>query len=275
MNKPALVAVAVLLTSLSALACRAQAPGPATPTDSDQQLQQAVEMVVRRGQQADGITRLRGLLASGALDGRQSTRALTYLAIAYQSEGQDSLALEAFKSVARADPYFTPADLSLREGEDPPIELVAPFCIAVVKVRQEEMQTRNAQLAHTKRRSAAVRSLLVPGWGHLYEGHRGRGYLLMGLTVASTAACVWTDLSFRDARSAYRTAPPEADFDRLYRQYRQRAHSADVGLGVLGGLWAYGALDAVLIGPNLMRSRVSLRPGASGGGITLVCSRAL
>ncbi len=277
MNTRALLTAIVLLAGLSVLDCPAQAPNPGTPapTDTDQQLRQVREMVLRGGQQTEAIARLQGLLASGALDRRQQTRALTYLAVAYQSDEQDSLALETFKSVARADPYFTPDGLAIREGEDPPPELLAPFCIALVKVRQEEMQARNAQLGRTKRLPAGGRSLLVPGWGHLYEGHRGRGYLLMGLTVACTAACVWTDFSFRDARSAYRTAPPDADFNRLYRQYRQRAHSADVALGVLGGLWAYGAIDAVLIGPNLMRSQVSLRPSPAGVGITLVCSRGL
>ncbi|MEW6756118.1 MAG: hypothetical protein AB1505_34850, partial [Candidatus Latescibacterota bacterium] len=155
----------------------------------------------------------------------------------------------------------------------PPIQLVQRFGEAVVKVRQEEVRARQAALLRTSRSAAIGRSLVLPGWGHHYQGHRGRGYVLMTLTATSVATAVWSELGFRDARKAYDQAPAGADFDRLYTQYRHRSNRADLALGILGGLWAYSAFDAAVLGPNLSRPQLSLQPSPRGGGLAVVCLR--
>ncbi|MEW6756451.1 MAG: hypothetical protein AB1505_36585, partial [Candidatus Latescibacterota bacterium] len=56
---------------------------------------------------------------------RQTTRARKFLAAGYIfMGGHDSLAVEVFKTLARANPDFTMADLALPGDEEPPIQLV-------------------------------------------------------------------------------------------------------------------------------------------------------
>ncbi len=50
--------------------------------------------------------------------------------------------------------------------------------------RAREARPRNALVA-------ALLSALVPGAGHLYLGHRRRGWVLIGITVAAAVPAVW------------------------------------------------------------------------------------
>lgn len=109
---------------------------------------------------------------------------------------------------------------------------------------------------------AASRSLLLPGWGQLYRGHKKRGYVFMGTSAVLAAAWFVTDISYRSAYNTYRgtrlsdlqlgqpIAGTDSDaFTRNFERVESRAGRANLVLGLLAAVWLSSVLDHLVIGP--------------------------
>ncbi len=111
---------------------------------------------------------------------------------------------------------------------------------------------------------AAMRSLLIPGWGQRYVDSRTKGTLLTIGTLATVVTAGVMHLRYDSRRDDY------DDFNTLYYQTRsveerekmlakryalqKDAYDAErdrnIVLGVLVGIWAYNLLDAILFFPD-------------------------
>ncbi len=111
---------------------------------------------------------------------------------------------------------------------------------------------------------AAMRSLVVPGWGQNYVGSKTKGALLTIGTLATAAITGVMHLRYDSRRQDY------DDYNAIYRQTRsveerekmlakryamqKDAYNAErdrnIVLGVLAGIWAYNLLDAILFFPD-------------------------
>ena len=111
--------------------------------------------------------------------------------------------------------------------------------------------------------SALWRSVLLPGWGQLYQG---RYHMAALYTLSSIGLLVGGIMSYQDGQ----------EWAQLYRErvastvpYRQRANQAfnraNLFFGGLATAWMINALDAYLSGKNQVRSRVQLQVYPQGG----------
>lgn len=121
---------------------------------------------------------------------------------------------------------------------------------------------RQQALEKTTFWGAAGRSLLLPGWGQLYRGHKKRGYGFMGTSAALAAVWFIADRSYRSAYNTYRhtriddlnlarrgpDAGPDA-FTQNFERAQSRAKRANLALGLLAAVWVSGVLDHLVIGP--------------------------
>lgn len=118
---------------------------------------------------------------------------------------------------------------------------------------------------------AAGRSLLLPGWGQLYRGHKKRGYGFMGASAVLAAAWLVTDISYRSAYNTYRgtrlndlqlgqpIAGTDSDtFTRNFERVESRAGRANLFLGLLAAVWLSSVLDHLVIGPAQVSLSVSI-----------------
>ena len=109
---------------------------------------------------------------------------------------------------------------------------------------------------------AASRSLLLPGWGQLYRGHKKRGYGFMGAAAVLAAAWLVTDISYRSAYNTYRgtrlndlqlgqrIAGTNSDvFTQNFERAQSRAGRANLALGLLAAVWLSSVLDHLVVGP--------------------------
>jgi hypothetical protein len=111
---------------------------------------------------------------------------------------------------------------------------------------------------------AALRSLVLPGWGQLYSERKRAGLMWMGFTLGAAAAFGVNELSYRDAQdehraavSAFRNAP---DFNsqqaawlvaqKALRRVNNAEDDRNLGLYLLGGVWALNLIDSALFFPN-------------------------
>ena len=124
-------------------------------------------------------------------------------------------------------------------------------------------QAYNQRLRLSSRWGGAFRSLVVPGWGQMYRGHKKKGYLIMGVTAGLAAAWAISDQSYRSAYRAYRNTRIEdlalgrrtgADSDPLpfktrYERAESRARRADIALAMLAAVWISSVFDNLVVGP--------------------------
>ncbi|MEM1128616.1 MAG: DUF5683 domain-containing protein [Bacteroidota bacterium] len=115
------------------------------------------------------------------------------------------------------------------------------------------------------RPAAAVRSLVVPGWGQHYKGQPTKGWVLLGTWGALAGGTVWTHLERQSARDAY-LAASFAEVEDRYATYN-RWHKARNSLALATALvWGYSYLDALLqpIAPEQLRLTPLASPTATG-----------
>ncbi|MDE2797894.1 MAG: DUF5683 domain-containing protein [Gemmatimonadota bacterium] len=109
---------------------------------------------------------------------------------------------------------------------------------------------------------AASRSLLLPGWGQLYRGHKKRGYGFMGASAVLAAAWLVSDISYRSAYNTYRgtrlndlqlgqpIAGTDSDaFTQNFERAKSRAGRANLVLGLLAAVWLSNVLDHLVVEP--------------------------
>ncbi|MBT4502376.1 MAG: hypothetical protein HOC74_31875 [Gemmatimonadetes bacterium] len=265
--KSMVLLVALAFVLLGTVPCAAQTMEP--------QIEQAIDLLLNQGKWDDAVTKLTELSNTSQLSDPQSTQVLKFLAIGNLFLGQEEEAVASFKKLVRRNSNFTIDDLAIG-GDEPSPEAIRFFGQAVVEVRQEELLALEAQLSQTSRKVAFMRSLALPGWGQRYQGYRGRSYMLLGLTAGSIGYAVWTEMGFRDARDAYDGAPRgtgEAEFEKLYTDYKDKGDLADLALALVGGFWALNAVDAAIQGPNITRRAIALQAAPAGDGVQLVFSK--
>ena len=122
----------------------------------------------------------------------------------------------------------------------------------------------DVKLTPKTRFKAAVRSLVVPGWGQYYSGQRKKAFALAVLTLGSAAAYLVADNDFDDkndeyeaVRQQYDDAGTTAERQRLWpalRTSRQDAYNAEtarrITLGAIVGCWGLNLLDALIFFPD-------------------------
>jgi TolB-like protein len=141
------------------------------------------------------------------------------------------------------------------------------------------------------RSQAAIQSLLVPGWGQLYNRQRVKAYAVMGTEVALLGAAVGFHLAYDSAYSSYKAKQHAVDLGQapsqaaqsLYARAQDRYTTRNWLLVGVGVVWVGNVLDAYLsgvdgeallgggtrvagggLGPTLSLSQAGLAAGVAG-----------
>jgi hypothetical protein len=140
---------------------------------------------------------------------------------------------------------------------------------------------------------AAIRSLVIPGWGQRYGDQKAKGYLFSALALGSVAAFLITDDDFRTKRDRYDDRL--AEYDELaksgtYEQLaafkptldaaQEDAYDAEtlrrVAVGAVIGAWSVSVLDAIFFFPEekgtFSVKGVAITPEATIDGVNLTLS---
>lgn len=111
--------------------------------------------------------------------------------------------------------------------------------------------------------AAALRSLLLPGWGQLYKNQKTRGYLFLGLASGLAIATAATHFARDDAEKKYHRSRDPVAVSALYKDF-ERLHIARNNLALATGIvWAAAFLDALVVLPKT--DKFALRPTSTPG----------
>jgi hypothetical protein len=143
------------------------------------------------------------------------------------------------------------------------------------------------ELEPKTRAKAALRSLLIPGWGQRYYGSKTKGTLLTLGAIAGGVTVGLLHLDFDNKRDEYyevlnryrdsrRVSEREALLDELYSSQKDAfdaEQARNIGGAILAGFWIYNVLDALLFFPDygiqISGANLSMAPELTSDAILL------
>ncbi|MFQ5825350.1 MAG: tetratricopeptide repeat protein [bacterium] len=176
----------------------------------------------------------------------QLTEIHKILALIYYSQNQIDEARQHFKAALSLTP-----DLNL----DP--LFVSPKIIDFYNQIKEERRltvknNSNAKaevryvLVQDPRPAAALRSMILPGWGQLYKGEKTKGRLLMALWGVGITGSVISHLAREQAKDKYLSETNPAKIESRYNTFNN-FHKLRNNLVIFSaGVWVYSYIDSIL-----------------------------
>jgi hypothetical protein len=179
----------------------------------------------------------------------------------YYVLGDTAKAESALKYAHSLDPLLAVATVETRSKE---VDFAKSF---VADLSLTELRDRYAR---TTRIRAAGRSLIMPGWGQMYRGHKKRGLIALCVTAVTGLYLAKALGDYNSAKSAYdATRVSELDlesvselseiprpFESRYDTYQSKASVANVAAIALGAVWSLAVLDNMVLEPNRFELRV-------------------
>jgi len=137
---------------------------------------------------------------------------------------------------------------------------------------------------------AAWRSMIIPGWGQMYSGRKGKGIFFTVLAAGAAGYYFITDDDFSEKLNdynqinfRYNSAETEAEKASLYSllgSAKQKAYDAEnkrvIALGGMIGIWGLNLIDALFFFPrekgNVAVNSLTIKPDSDHGGAQIVFS---
>lgn len=185
--------------------------------------------------------------------------------------------------------------------------LIGEYSLIVKKYGYEDYKTRlmldparpqqiSVELSPRTGFKAALRSMIIPGWGQRYTNRKTKGFMFSVLFVGAGLTLLNNENKFQDREDAYLARLDEYDaavrrgatIDELSRYHvalvdaQERTYDAEsdrrIAAGVVVGIWSLNVLDALLFAPRERATfnikGVALAPSADAQGVHLTLSRA-
>ncbi len=123
--------------------------------------------------------------------------------------------------------------------------------------------------ARTSKVKAAGRSLILPGWGQMYRGHRKRGLIALAATTVAGVFLAKSVSDYNRAKQAYdhtnigeldlelltETSDLPRPFETRYQTDQSKASTANTAAIVFAALWGAAVLDNLVLEPNRLELR--------------------
>jgi len=183
------------------------------------------------------------LATSDSLTSEQLIEVHTMLGVVSYSTGNEAEARRQFEAVLAVAPdvhldsaKYSPKILAFFEDVRDRNRASAPV---------DSVQVRYVALENPIP-AAAVRSLILPGWGQIYKGQQTKGGVFIGLWGTAATGLIASEIVYSHFSQAYDKALTTEDATRLYDRKNTWFKIRNlVGLGA-AGIWLYSYLDTIL-----------------------------
>lgn len=103
-------------------------------------------------------------------------------------------------------------------------------------------------------RSSVIRSLLLPGLGHLHLGEKTYGYILTGLAVVTAGTAAYYIIDTGNKENSYLAETQESAIRAAYSDYNSSYKLRNGFLTAFGLIWLYAQSDILLFNNSLYLS---------------------
>ncbi len=121
-------------------------------------------------------------------------------------------------------------------------------------------------LVNDPRPAAAMRSMILPGWGQVYKGDKRKGFILAGLWGLGITGSVITHLAKQDAEDKYLAETNPAQIDSRFNSFNRLHKLRNNLLLFSAGVWLFSYVDAITknkaaeVESSGLQKRVSIIP---------------
>ncbi|NIA30817.1 MAG: hypothetical protein GWP06_13005 [Actinobacteria bacterium] len=172
-------------------------------------------------------------------------------AIAHYSLLEMNAALNSFVEILKINPdysldpvrtspkivkFFNEIKSNFRQKTSPP-ETIQPVKTDTVKLI---MDTGSVY------RNTLIRSMLLPGWGHLYLQSRKKGWFLSVLSTAALGSAIYYIFDSRDKQKAYLNEIYPSNMDIRYNAYNRSYKTRNILISTYALLWLYSQTDILV-----------------------------
>ncbi len=121
----------------------------------------------------------------------------------------------------------------------------------------EQITLFNNQL-YTK---SIVRSIMIPGLGHLYADNSIKNWILTGVSTANLGAMVFYIIETNNREKKYLNETNVSNIGRKYDSYNEAYRIRNILIGTYAALWLYSQIDLLFNSEDLFVYRI--QPGLS------------
>ncbi len=183
----------------------------------------------------------------------------------YFALGDTVRAARALRYAYALDPALAEAKPSTKEREGAQAQQF---------VADLSLSAKRHRYAQTTKLKAAGRSLIFPGWGQMYRGHRKRGVVLTAVTATAGLFLAKAVRDYDNAKKAYEetkvaelgltsltgTSNIPRPFESSYNAYQSRTNTANAAAILLAAVWGASVLDNLILEPNRFELRLRIGP---------------
>ncbi len=92
-------------------------------------------------------------------------------------------------------------------------------------------------------RQAAIRSIILPGWGHLYLGDNLKGTILTSLSLIALGSSIYFIIDSNNKERSYLDASDPTLIQLRYNDYNKSYKMKNISLISLAAVWLYSQID--------------------------------
>ncbi len=95
--------------------------------------------------------------------------------------------------------------------------------------------------------AAVIRSMVLPGWGHLYSGYKTKGWILTSASALTLGSMIYFIFDANDKRSQYLNEVDPSLVDEKYNAYNTSYKIRNSLIVTYALLWIYSQIDILFI----------------------------
>lgn len=233
---------------LAAILCAASAAPPLRASGAGAADSLAVEDVVRAWEELryDDALEMAGALLTGGADLTLDRLVELHKVVGFVafSTGRIDEAENSFRSALSIEP-----DLRLDSLYVSP-KILAFFRDVKARFLTEAPEPGRREIRYLvledRRPAAAVRSLVVPGWGQIYKGERRRGILMLTAAGGTALGALLTHFAMNNAHDRYLEATDPGEIASRYDRYNTLYRVRNTLFLATAVTWAWSYFDAGL-----------------------------
>jgi len=176
---------------------------------------------------------------------KQLVELLRMKAIAHYVLNQEDMAVLTVVEILKINPRYQLDPLQnspklvaffnkVKENYTPPAPEKKP-------VKKSIPQKDIPDLRHIK--GSVLRSLALPGWGHLYNGQKGKGAFFMSASVLSLSSAAYLIIKTKDLEQKYLNETMQAEIDKSYKTYNRIYNMRNGVMALYALVWIYAQFD--------------------------------
>jgi len=180
-------------------------------------------------------------------------RILEMRAVSYYSLGETDSSQNAFLEILEINPAF---ELDPVKTSPKIIHFFEEVRVIYLSKQENSMRERQAldSLAaviqtdtYNQFRGSMLRSLILPGWGHLHSGYSKKGWFLTAISVATLGTAIYFTVDAHSKEEVYLNETDRALIEAKYSDYNSAYKTRNILIAAYAAVWLYSQVDLLYL----------------------------